>query len=99
MLETQLGCCCVIVRLKRAVERTNRTDIAVVIQQRVANRASSYVCGFHSPGRASRPRSFRGQLEAILHWASLAGNLRVQFDCNTRPAFQSFGASSAKSLS
>ncbi len=99
MLETNLGCRCVIVRLKRAVERTNRTDSAIAIQQRIANRASSCVCRFHNPSRASRPRSFRGQLEAILHWASLPGNLRVRFDCNARPAFQSLGASSAKSLS
>jgi hypothetical protein len=42
----------VILKLKRAVERADRTRFAVGIQQRVANRASSSLCGFHSPGRA-----------------------------------------------
>ena len=68
MLEPQLGCCCVIVRLKRAVERTNRTDIAIAIQQRIANLTRSSVCGFHSPGRdcvqppasANRSRVYTG---------------------------------------
>jgi hypothetical protein len=58
MLESQLRSGRVIVRLKRAVERTNRTDIAIAIQQRIANRASSSVCRFHNPGWA------RGQLQA-----------------------------------
>jgi hypothetical protein len=39
----------VILRLERAVECTNRTDIAIGIQQRVANRTRSSVCHFHSP--------------------------------------------------
>ena len=51
-VETKLCSRCVIVRLKRAVERTNWTDIAFAIQQRVANRARSSVCSFHRPGRA-----------------------------------------------
>ncbi len=53
MLETQLCNRRVILRFKRAFERANRTDFAVAIQQRVANRTRSSVCGFHGPGRAS----------------------------------------------
>jgi hypothetical protein len=99
MLESKLRACRMTLRLERAVQRTNGTEFAIAVQQRIANRASSFVCGFHSPSRASRPRSFRGQLERILQRTLQAGNPGVQFDCNARPAFQSFGASSAKSLS
>ena len=68
MLEPKLGSRCVILKLKRAVERTNRTDIAIAIQQRIAKRASSFVCGFHkpwlgfqpAPSSANRARAYTG---------------------------------------
>jgi hypothetical protein len=60
----------VIVRLKRAVERANRTHIAVAIQQRVANRTRSSVCRFHKPwpGFLPIPSSANLASEFILDW-------------------------------
>jgi hypothetical protein len=55
MLETKLGSRRVILGLKRAFERAARTHNAVVIQQRVAHRTRSSLCGFHSPGLGCHP--------------------------------------------
>ena len=49
MLEPQLRVCRMTLRLERDVQRTNGTEFAVGIEQRVANRTRSSVCGFHNP--------------------------------------------------
>jgi hypothetical protein len=49
MLESKLRACRMTLRLERAVQRTNRTEFAAIIEQRIANRTRSSVCRFHNP--------------------------------------------------
>ena len=82
MLESKVRACRMTLRLERAVQRTNRTQFAIAVQQRVANRASSFVCRFHNPLAGLPSDSFVSLPSPSLHWTLLAGNLGLQFDRN-----------------